>query len=126
MQLFFMHGVVGMKAIKRWKEHFQGFFEIIFSETNTYQYSLKNVELKVRNGVYDNVIKYILIGSRRIQQDSASNLIIRRVFKKFNEVDAEVIVTINTATTLLNCASKEEMVSKVNLYVKNIREKNEA
>ena len=118
-------GLYGMKALKRWKDNVQGFFEIIFSETNTYQYSMKNVEIKVRNGIYDNVIKYVLIGSRRIQQDSASNLLMRRVFKKFNDVDAEVIVAINTATTLLNCASKEEMVAKVNSYVKNIREKNE-
>lgn len=86
---------------------------------------MKNVELKVRNGIYDNVIKYILIGSRRIQQDSASTLITRRVFKKFNDADAEVIVTINTATALLNCATKEEMVAKVNSYVKNIRERND-
>ena len=97
---------------------------LLSTETNTYQYSLKNIEFKVRDGKYDSVIKYILIGSRRIQQDSPKNLLLRRMLKKFNATDAEAIVTINTAITLLNCVSKEEMVGKVNEYLKNIRIKN--
>lgn len=109
--------------LKKLLEYFQGCFEIIFSETKSYQYSLKEVNLIVREEKYDALIKYILIGCRRIQQDISSDLLSRRVFTKFNEVDAEIIVTINTAITLLNCASKEEMVEKVIRYLKNIEEK---
>tara|TARA_R110000868_G_scaffold363569_1_gene625887 strand:+ start:40 stop:381 length:342 start_codon:yes stop_codon:yes gene_type:complete len=113
-----------MKTLKQLKEHIQGFLEILFSETNIYQYSIKNVELKLKDGKYINLIKYILIGSRRIQQDSASNLLARHISRKFNDIDSEIIITINTATTLLNCTSKDEMINKINGYVKNIQEQN--
>ena len=112
-----------MKMLKKIKEYFQGLFEIIFSETNKYHYSLKSVDLKIRDQKYDALIKYILIGSRRIQQDIPIDLLMRRVFTKFNEVDAEIIVTINTALTLLNCSTKKEMVEKVITYIKHIQEK---
>jgi hypothetical protein len=110
-----------MKTLKEIKDYLQGFFEIMFSETNTYQYSVKNIELKFKDGKYINLVKYILVGSRRIQQDSSSNLLERHISKKFNEVDTESIITINTATTLLNCTSKDEMLNKINGYIETIQ-----
>lgn len=112
-----------MKMLKKFTEYFQGLFEVIFSEQKEYQYSLKNVDLKIRDNKYDVLIKYILIGSRRIQRDNALDLLNRRAFSKFNEVDAEIIVTANTAITLLNCDSKEEMLKKFIEYIKIIQEK---
>jgi len=112
-----------MKTLKELKEHIQGFIEIMFAETNTYQYSIKDIDLKVKDGAYINTIKYILIGSRKIEQDSTTNLLARHISNKFNDADYEIIITVNTATTLLNCTSKDEIFNKIDGYIKNIKKK---
>lgn len=111
-----------MNRIKKIKDYFHGLLEIIFSNTKSYQYSLKKVDVKIRDGKYDALIKYILIGSRRIQQEDPLSLLSRRVFTKFNEEDAEIIITVNTAITLLNCPSKDVMSQKLHDYLKKIHE----
>jgi len=116
-------GLINMKTLKELKEHIQGFIEIMFAETNTYQYSIKDIDLKVKDGAYINTIKYILIGSRKIEQDSTTNLLARHISNKFNDADYEIIITVNTATTLLNCTSKDEIFNKIDGYIKNIKKK---
>jgi hypothetical protein len=112
-----------MEALKKIKEYFHGLFEVIFSDTKSYQYSVKNIDLKVRDGKYDALIKYILIGSRGILQDTPLNLLIRRASTKFNDSDAEAIITMNTIISLLNCKSKEDMVEKSAKYIKDFQSK---
>ena len=110
-----------METLKKIKEYFQGLFEVIFSDTKRYQYSVKNIELKVRDGKYDALIKYILIGARGIQQDTPLNLLTRRAVTKFNDDDVEAIITMNTIISLLNCRSKEDMVEKSTRYIKDFQ-----
>ena len=112
-----------MLGLKKIIERIKIYIELFLHDSKKRTiYAIKRLELKIIDGKYYAEIHYQIIGSRAMRSEYADKMLKKKGFSYlFSDEEAEIIVTLGVATSLLNLKSNEKMTDRVISYVSSFK-----